>query len=430
MRSLFDVVKPRASLPSVAKAVSRRDLLRYGGGLGAGILLSGCGGGDSAAGGGESQSQITIPTPAAPATPTAPALTPPVTTPTQEGVSIGTEFGVCCYDLFYQFMYAGKFEPEKRLQKLSERGIRLVRFSAGPFWARDWKAWNANPEKFLTALDALFDAADHYDMKLVVSVLYNPYGLSDYHGEPYSAWANPNSAARRAMDAHVPTIVRRYAGRKSVFMWEFANEMNSFADLPNGYQFYPTVNVEGGTPAVRTVADNITMVGIQSCYTRFAELVRQYDTKHPIGSGSNIPRKHQIHGLSGSYALDTRDQFQQAMQQTLVGKTEVLSIHCYPDSVKDRFDATGSNINEVLTLARQVADQQSVRLYVGEFGIMKSGNKESDRTQFQAFVDAIKASKVDYATMWNYDWDFQPEWSVTFDNDRSWMLDIIAAANN
>lgn len=405
---------------------SRRGLLKMSGGAGLGLLLSACGGGGGGGDGG-TQPPITIPQ-AEPSTNNTSVTTTPAA-PLQVAAGTKTEFGVCCYDLFYQCMYRGAYTPGQRLQKLSDGGIKLVRFSASPFWAKDWKAWNGNPEQYLAALDTLFDAADHYNMKLVVNVLFNPAGLSDYHGEPYSAWSDPNSATRQAMDAHVPVIVRRYANRKSLFMWECSNEMNSFADLPNGYQFYPTVNVSAGTPSVRTAADNITMAGVQSCYARFADLVRQFDTQHLIGSGSNIPRKNQIHGLSGSYALDSRDQFKQAMQQTLSGNTDILSLHCYPDSVADRFDSNGSNIADVLTLARQVADQQVVKLYIGEFGVPATDNVEADKAKFQTFIDAIKASKVDYATMWNYDWDFQPAWNVTFDNDRAWMLGMIAVAN-
>lgn len=399
--------------------VDRRNFLKWGG-LGC-LVLGGCGGGSTGASPG-----------AVSAAPQGSVVAPPTPAPapTENTAKTKTQFGVNCYDLFYKFMWSRlPFDPLSRLKPLKEMGITLVRFSAGPFWPDDWKVWEADPEKHLRALDAVFDAADSLGMQLVPSVIWYPGGLSDHLGERYSAWGDANSASRRYMARHAGSIAQRYARRSSLLMWEFSNEMNSFADLPNGYQFWPTIKPEVGTFTERTLSDNVTIVDIQNSYRHFNDVVRQYDTTHPIGSGSHTPRENQIHGASGSYALDTRDQLIQAMEQSMVPEYKVLSVHLYAKHIAKRFDASGTTYLEMLQLAKQTADKHGAKLFLGEFGVPKSDDSAADRAALKAMIADIKAAGVDYATIWNYDWDYQADWSITATNQRLWMLDEIKAAN-
>ncbi|HEX7820393.1 MAG TPA: cellulase family glycosylhydrolase [Sphingobium sp.] len=402
---------------------SRRAMLRLSGAAGLSFLTAACGGGGGSTGSGGSSAPVTIPTPGQTQTEVPVALTnQPVVSPTK------TMFGVNYYDLFHRFItYAAPFNPDEQLKQLSDRNIRLVRFAAGPLWARDWKLWNADPDRYKAGLDRIFDAADKYGMHMIPVLMSAPFGLSDLMGERFSAWGNPASATRREFDRFIPDMVRRFRSHPSILMWELANEMNAFANTPTGYTFYPPEDIILKT--VRTVADNYTSADMISVHSRFAELVRQEDPTRHFESGSTTPNGRQTRRSQGRDGLDSREEMIQAMTETLAGGSKMLSVHLYDDLCTDRFDKNGSTFAEMILLARKAADQNGAKLYLGEFGVFKSASETNDRTRFRQMIAEIKAANVDFASVWAYDWMHNANWNMS-STERSWMLDELTAANS
>lgn len=423
----FDEI-PGGNRDASSTALTRRSVLRWSGLAGASLLTSACGGGGSSGGGGSESASggVTIPTSPPPSTGTLQPVAPsPGVTPAPAPTTSKTEFGVNYYDLFHRFItYAAPFNPEEQLKGLSDRNIKVVRFVACPQFARDWNLWNADPERYLGALDRVFSAADKYGMKMVPILMSAPYGLSDLKGEAFAAWGNPNSATRRAFDVFIPQMVRRFNSYKSILMWEKANEMNAFANNPQGYKYYPPVDTVLNT--VRTPADNYTDVDVCSAYARFGELVRLEDSVRPFQSGSTLPNAAETRRAAGKAGKDDRDEFRGALAKTLAGGSKVLSVHLYDDICSDRFEA-GSNFAEVASIVRSVADANGAKLFVGEFGVPKGSNADADRTRFQKMLTELKDSKPDYACLWGYDHVYS-NWNVST-ADRSWMIDAIAAEN-
>jgi len=414
----MSVIRVTKRLGPGSPSLDRRTFLAGTGSAGF-LALAGCGGDDGG-------------TPAlAPGPAPAPAPAPaPSPSPTPGPATASTRFGVNYFDLFYAQMHAkASFDPLRQLRELKDRGITLVRFSASPFWPNEWRAWDRAPEEQLKALDQVYDAADTLGMDLIPTFVWHLAGISDYLGERYSAWGDANSRSRVYFDQHVRRMVQRHLGRASLLMWECANEFNVWADLPNGHTLYPVVAVDSGTFAERTSADDISIGAVQSTYQHFERLVRTYDDRRLIVSGSGIPRENQIRGASGEFGHDTRAELAQAMEQTMASEHKTLSVHLYDDQASRYFDANGSTFPELLGIARQTADKHGAKLILGEFGVPKSADDTADRTRFRAMLAEVRAAKVDYALAWNYDWDKQSEWSISAANGRDWMLDELAAAN-
>lgn len=341
-----------------------------------------------------------------------------------------TRFGVNCYDLYANaFSSTRPADPLARLRRLRDAGITLVRFSASPFWASDWTRFLADRPRFLGYLDQLFDAADALDIRLIPTVIWAPFGLSDRLQEPYSAWGDPQSVTRRFFDRYVREIVGRYRQRRSLLIWECANEMNSYVDLPGGERFFPPVRIANATPARRGAADRISAEAVQSTYQAFVELVRRTGDTHPISSGSDTPRFNQLAGARGRFDADDRPSLEQALAESLAGGANVLSIHLYATTLRNRGTALVNSAADLLSVARRVASANQAQLLIGEFGVPRSPIEPVDRAAFAAMLAAIRESGADYAALWNYDFAVQREWNVTFDNDRAWMLDALVAAN-
>lgn len=415
--------------------VDRRAVLARGSGLFALLALGGCGGGGGdASATSEAVTVVTgstdatpTPTPTPSATPT-PTATDTAAADTADAVAAGgvsaTQFGVNCYDLFYQrFATSKPADPVARLQALKKAGISVVRFSASPFWPTEWKRFDASRETYLAFLDTVFAAAEQVGVKLVPTAIWAAFALSDYMGEAYSAWGNPASKTRAYMASYVPVLVKRYANSKALLAWEFTNEMNAYADLPNGETFFPPVSTSAGTPSARTAADRITAAACQSASAHFTQLVRQTVGNVSVSSGADMPLYNQIHLASGSWDADNDSQIGMAMSQSLAGGANVLSVHLYTKSLKSR-PASASTYLALLKIARAAADAAGAKLMVGEFGVA-TGNQAADKITFAAMLSAMRSARVDYAMMWNYDWPAQTDWNVDFTNARSWMLGML-----
>ena len=68
-------------------------------------------------------------------------------------------------------------------------------------------------------------------------------------------------------------------------------------------------------------------------------------------------------------------------------------------------------------------------VFVGEFGLASSLGADQQKAQFIDMLDAFETSKVPLAAFWVFDFSSQAEWNVTAENERSYMLELVGAAN-
>lgn len=341
-----------------------------------------------------------------------------------------TVFGVNYYDVFYRsFTRRGFNDPLAGFRRLADNGIRFARIGAGPQWPTEWKAFEADRAKYLGQLDQVVAAAEKTGVGLVPSLVWYPGGLSDFVGEPMSAWANLRSKSWAFADRHIAMMLDRYATSDAVWMWEFSNEFDTFADMKMSERFIPKVNVALGTPARRSSADRITRAGVATAYAHFAALVRAVDRARPISSGSNLPRARLMNAGLGRTDLDTPAQLGEALAVSLAGATDMLSVHLYPQSIADRFTPRGTDYAAILRAARTAADRKGAGLFVGEFGFARTSDTSGDPAKLARMIAAIRAARADYAAMWVYDYIHGDPYGIEPVPEHAWMLKALGAAN-
>ena len=344
----------------------------------------------------------------------------------------GTKIGVNCFDLFYGLLVDPQRtrHPNARLRELRMKQIPLVRFSCSPFWAKEWGHYQNNRAGYFKAMDTVFEAAEYQQIKIVPSLFWNSSSVSDLVGEPVSAWGRDGSATRDFMRRYTEDVVMRYKSNSSILMWEFGNEFNSYADLPNALKWWPKVDVAMGTPSSRSQLDLIKAGDCTSAFAYFASIVKKTDSARLIGSGADIPNFNAYNLTRGSSGVDEEHEFRLALTQLAPSGVDVISIHLYPQREGKYFNNKASNFDSILKEVGTAARQGGKRVFVGEFGVPRMSDPEIERQTFARLLNAIIASKADWAALWVYDlWSQDKNWSVRFDNDRVWQLDLIAQAN-
>ena len=72
--------------------------------------------------------------------------------------------------------------------------------------------------------------------------------VPDLVGEPCDQWGNPESKTHEFMRTYVREVVTRYQDSPAIWGWEFGNEYNLDADLPNAKEHLPPIVPQLGRP--------------------------------------------------------------------------------------------------------------------------------------------------------------------------------------
>ncbi|HPD15439.1 MAG TPA: cellulase family glycosylhydrolase [Planctomycetota bacterium] len=348
--------------------------------------------------------------------------------------------GVNYFDLFYRSLRdpsaslrAGPADAgcHEGLAELARRGIPFARFMACGFWPNDWKLYFEDKPAYFALLDNMVKAAEEHGIGLIPSLFWASATVPDLVGEPRDAWGNPDSKTHAFMRAYTREIVTRYRHSPAIWGWEFGNEYNLDADLPNAAQHRPAVVPKLGTPAARSARDDLTHDALATALAAFADEVRKHDPRRIITSGHSAPRPSAWHQRKEkSWSQDDESQFAERLLLDHPDPVNVLSIHVYETSGK-RFGREVSAA-EFLALAMQVAAQAKKPLFVGEFGASDQApdGEKGAKERLAALLAAIEKAEVPLAALWVYDFRGQDkDWNVTATNARAWQLDAIAEAN-
>lgn len=312
---------------------------------------------------------------------------------------------------------------------LQQKSIPFVRMWAMGFWPSDNKLYLNNKPEFYRRMDKVVKAAGDADVGIVFSMFFNHSCVSDMVGEPINQWANPDSKTTAFMRTFVKEMITRYGKSKATWGWEFGNEMNLGADLPNASEHRPQIATEMGTPTSRSAEDEITHETMRSAFKLFGTEVRKYDKTRPIFTGNGFPRQSAFHQKTEkSWRSDTPHQYAIMFVDDNPDPINTLSGHFYSPCL-DKYGRK-MTVEEFMTESMAVSRKAGKPFVVGEFGTADQGTPELEKVFFQEIISAIEKTGVPLSMMWVYDFPWQDaDCNVTATNSRSYRLDIISEAN-
>jgi len=300
---------------------------------------------------------------------------------------------------------------------LEKAQIPFCRIMAGGFWPKEQRLYLDDRDEFFRRFDRVIQSAQKHHIGLILSCFWNLATVPDLVGEPVSAWGDPASKTHAHMRNYVREIVSRYRESPAVWGWEFGNEYNLPADLPNAAEQRPPIAPSLGTPAVRTASDEIGVATIRTAFSAFAREVRKYDPYRIIETGDSMPRAFAWHNWKEkTWTHDTGEEQAEVLDQTNPDPIDVVSVHFYEETAAQ------------LQAVAQYARQKKKPLFVGEFG--SKGDSAGSESAFREILKTILAARVPLAALWVYDHgDQDGSWNVTNDNLRSYQLKAISEAN-
>jgi hypothetical protein len=341
--------------------------------------------------------------------------------------------GVNYFDAFIRTLH----DPENRsyrkgFRTLADYGIPFVRFAAG-YWPVDWGLYQEDKAEYFRRMDTVVATAEEYGIGLVPSLFWYPAAISDLVGEPRNRWGDPESETLAFMRTYTEDMILRYRESDTIWAWEFGNEYNLAADLPNAAKHRPAIVPHLGTALERSEADDITHDMVITALREFATAVRLHDKDRPISSGNSIPRSQAQHiRTRGIWGTDSRIEFAANLRDIAPSPCNLASVHLYPKSREGRFGQDKASYSEILAECEAALKKSDKALFIGEFGVSNTDeHRDADQVhrEFLQMLNAIECSKIPLAALWVYDLEQQNgSWNVTEANTRKVMLEAISAA--
>ena len=326
--------------------------------------------------------------------------------------------GVNYFDAFGRVLHNPKDESfDAGLKTLAQRGIPFARIRGCGFWPSEQKLYQQDLAEFFRRFDKVVRSAERQGVGLIPSLFWHVSTVPDLVGEPVNRWGDPRSKTHEYLRQYVRDVVTRYRSSPAIWGWEFGNECNLSADLPNAAQHRPPIVPGLGTPPTRGPEDELSFDNVRTALAAFAREVRKYDPQRMIVTGNSIPRGSAWHNWKEkNWTADTPEEFATMLRGDNPDPTGTLCIHIYDDAVKQ--------LPAVMELSRRWKRP----LFVGEFGVC--GGSEKSGPEFRALLSAIEKAEVPLAALWGYDFPGQNDtWNVTATNDRAYQLQAIGEAN-
>lgn len=329
--------------------------------------------------------------------------------------------GVNYYDAFARLLEPdGKIaDVEAGFKTLHDAGIPFVRFSACGYWPVHWRLYQTDREEYFRRLDSVVRAAEKQGLGLIPSLFWHQPTISDLVGDPLQEWGNPDSKTIGFLRNHTREMILRFRDSKAVWAWEFGNEFNLPADLPNAADHRAPVVPSLGTASARSERDDLRHADLRVALTEFGREVRRHDAQRLILSGNAFPRPsawHQMH--SRSWDRDTPEQWLEMLSADNPAPIQSFTGRLY--SASDM---------ELLPPAAIHSRQSGRPLFIGEFGVPGPLTENSLR-QFRAQLEALDRNQIPIAALWVFDFKGQDaDWNVTAANPRAELLRLTAALN-
>ncbi len=329
-------------------------------------------------------------------------------------------YGVNYYDAFNRTLGANaRTDYGAGFAELARRKIPFARFAACGYWPNEQRFYLTNQAEFFRRLDGVVKSAERHGIGLIPSLFWFHATVPDLVGEPVSQWGDPASLTHAFMRGYVSNMVTRYRGSPAIWAWEFGNEFNLPADLPNAAEHRPPVVPSLGTPTNRSAADEMTHLAFRTVLKAFGEEVRRHDPHRLILSGNAFPRPSAWHQMKEkSWQKDSPEQFATMLAGDNPDPVNSLTVRDYEDSDFTRIPA-----------ASAAARRLHRPLFVGEFGVPGPAN-DGSKAAFVQRLEKLERAGVTFAALWVFDFDGQKDdWSVTGANGRAYQLDALQEVN-
>lgn len=344
-------------------------------------------------------------------------------------------FGVNYYSAFLRHLRDPAVTSfQEGFRELGKLHIPFARFAACGFTPKDMTLYAENKEEYFRRLDAVVASAQENGVGLVPSLFWNSTCVPDIVGEPRNQWGNPQSRTIAFMRQYTREVVARYKDSPAIWIWEFGNEYDLAADLPNAADHRPGVDPAAGTPAARSVEDDLRFDMVATALREFAVCVREIDPRRPISTGNSLPRASSYHQRTElKWQTDTREQFAEQLVVFNPDPCNTLSVHLYPEDRQKRFGQTTTSYDEILALSMEASRKSGKPLFVGEWGArdeQEGPKRDAARRDNLGLITALDRNKVPLAALWVYDHPAQEAFAnVTAANERKYLLKAIELAN-
>jgi hypothetical protein len=308
----------------------------------------------------------------------------------------------------------------ENLARLSKAGIPFIRYRACGFRPENYQLYQQDRAEYFRRMDQVVHAAEQNNIGLIPSLFWRLATVSELLGENRDQLGNPNSKAGRFIRQYTQEMVSRYKDSPAIWGWEFGAEANLGADLPNP----GTRRAAGKLPDRNTAAvdrTRLTSAQLRAAYILFANTVRKIDSTRIVESGTTLPRPAAWHLAHGEgWKRDTVEQGFSTLLDLTPDPMDVLSVHVY-EKAKEHYPQAGGTQGVIGLVMKQA---QAVRkpLFIGEFPV-------KDQAQTQEYLHAMEANRVPLSAFWVFDDPNEPKMNVDFDNERSFVLDMVAKAN-
>lgn len=338
--------------------------------------------------------------------------------------------GVNYFDAFFQaLLNPDNPKYEQGFEMLASYEIPFVRFLGGPFWTPEYKLYLEDKQRYFELFDGIVACAERHGIGLIPSLFWNYHAVPDLVKEPVSAWGNPRSKTIRFMRKYTKEVVTRYRGSPAIWGWEFGNEYNLMADLPNAAQHRPTTAPELGAPPTRSELDDLTHEAIRTAFSEFAKEVRRHDPWRMISTGSGFPRPSAWHqAVELSWKGDTWHQYIDMLIGDNPDPVDTLSAHLYPEG-GERFGRPFSP-SLLLEASMEAARRSGKPLFVGEFGASNELGADEARAHFNELLDALEETGAPLAAVWVFRLDTDDtSWNLSQASGRLYQLEAIREVN-
>jgi hypothetical protein len=326
--------------------------------------------------------------------------------------------GVNYYDAFIRSLRKpGDDSYQKGFDELGAHGIPFARFNAGGYLADDVRHYLTDRESYLRRLDGVVAAAEKAHVGLIASLFWSISAVSEAVNEPRARWADKDSATRQLMRKYVQDIVSRYVNSPAIWGWEFSNELS-----------LPLDRSPGSLPPERALSYDV----FRSAALDFADTVRKIDPRRILLTGNSLPRSNAYRSsVMGASGPDTEEQFAHILLRDNPGPFSPICIHASRANEGSYFAGRPVSFRELLETCIRIGRTAQKPIYLEEFIPMpmqpQGASGISGREYFSSELQAIKDSKIPLASVWEYDRKtVQDRFSLTFDNEQSYMLRMIA----
>ncbi len=289
------------------------------------------------------------------------------------------------FDLFWQFLAAElpstNIGPEgdepaaaarASLADISSLGFKTIRvFAAAPGVYLD----PAKREQYLAATDRMLDACDRYGLRMVFCLRADDEHLWKDCGETlFDLVARADSKSRARFLDLVRALVLRYRDRKTIAMWEHANEMLLMADI-------------GGRGRMWNGQKCPRLAEVARFHTEIAAYIRSLDSHHLITTGDSF-RYCQWHlaqaatgNESGMWTIDSFKELDQSLGMAQRG-VDVYCVHYYDYGVRGQNqvrDRDGKPVPCLPADLKRSATAAGQPFYLGEYGVIPEPQSEQTR---------------------------------------------------